>query len=162
MSLESAALSIAQVQPSVLFVATNRIAQCVCGMTDADEARLSGAEESSTEQLGTASATPGSPRPARSESSSPGGSSSSVGENKSELLQKIKDLVDTQKALKEQKKKCAAEMKNAMKRKKRLQDKASQLSDIDLVEVLRMRKAKKDGIQTTATTPPHEDPEPSQ
>ena len=69
-------------------------------------------------------------------------------------MQKIKDLVDTQKALKEQKKQCAKEMKNAMKRKKRLQGKASQLSDIDLVEVLRMRKAKKESVQTAACTPP--------
>ena len=35
-------------------------------------------------------------------------------------------------------------MKNTLKRKKRLQGKASQLSDTDLVEVLRMRKAKKE------------------
>ena len=59
------------------------------------------------------------------------------------MLQKIKDLQDAQRALKEQKKKCAAEIKNAMKRKKRLQGQASLLSDGDLVEVLRMRKAKK-------------------
>ena len=72
------------------------------------------------------------------------------------MLQKIKDLQDTQKALKEQKKKCAQEMKNAMKRKKRLQDQASQLSDSDLVEVLRMRKAKKESVQTAACTPPPE------
>ena len=37
----------------------------------------------------------------------------------------------------------AKEMKNAVKRKRRLQDRASQLSDRDLVEVLRMRKALK-------------------
>ena len=66
----------------------------------------------------------------------------------------IKNLVYTQKALKEQKKKCAAEMKNAMKRKKRLQARASQLSDTDLVEVLRMRKAKKESVHTADTTPP--------
>ena len=46
---------------------------------------------------------------------------------------KSKNLQDTQKALKEQKKKCALEIKNAMKRKQRLQGKASQLSDSDLV-----------------------------
>ena len=69
------------------------------------------------------------------------------------MLQKIKDLQDTQKALKEQKKKCAQEIKNAMKRKKRLQGKASQLSDSDLVEVLRMRKAKKDSVHLAASTP---------
>ena len=59
-------------------------------------------------------------------------------------MQKIKDLQDAQRALKEQKKKYATEIRNAMKRKKRLQDRASQLSDGDLVEVLRMRKAKKE------------------
>ena len=69
------------------------------------------------------------------------------------MLQKIKDLVEAQKALKEQKKKCAQEMKNAMKRKKRLQGKTSQLSDTDLVEVLRMRKAKKETVQTADTGP---------
>ena len=42
-------------------------------------------------------------------------------------------------------------MKNAMKRKKRLQGKAQQLSDQDLVEVLRMRKARKDMVQATAS-----------
>ena len=75
-------------------------------------------------------------------------------EGRSDLLQKIKNLQDTQKVLKEQKKKCALEMKNALKRKKRLQGKACALSDSDLVEVLRMRKAKKEIAQTTASTPP--------
>ena len=51
-------------------------------------------------------------------------------------------------------------MKNAMKRKKRLQGKASQLSDTDLVEVLRMRKAKKESVQTAASTPPPESSQP--
>ena len=72
-------------------------------------------------------------------------------------MQKIKDLQDVQKALKEQKKKCATEIKNAMKRKKRLQERTSQLSDGDLVEVLRMRKAKKEGVQTEATTESREE-----
>ena len=54
------------------------------------------------------------------------------------------------------KKKCAKDMKNALKRKKRLQGKAHQLSDADLVEVLRMRKAKKASAQTAASTPPPE------
>ena len=74
-------------------------------------------------------------------------------------MQKIKDLQDAQRALKDQKKKkkCAAEIKNAMKRKKRLQDRASQLSDGDLVEVLRMRKAKKEGLTSAPSMPPLED-----
>ena len=46
-----------------------------------------------------------------------------------------------------------------MKRKKRLQGKASQLSDSDLVEVLRMRKAKK---ETVTTSEDHSAPEPPQ
>ena len=71
-------------------------------------------------------------------------------------MEKIKELQDTQKALKEQKKKCALEMKNAMKRKKRLQVNASQLSDSDLVEVLRMRRAKKEGVQAVSRTQPSE------
>ena len=90
----------------------------------------------------------------------PGESSTAVWDQQSHLLQKIRDLVDTQRALKVQKKKCAMEIKNALKRKTRLQSKASQLSDSDLVEVLRMRKAKKDSVQTAASTPPPEDSQP--
>ena len=41
------------------------------------------------------------------------------------------------------KKTLAKDMKNTVKKKKRLQGRASQLSDADLVDVLRMRKAKK-------------------
>ena len=160
MSLGFAALFTAQVQPSVLFGTTSRLALCVCAMTDVAEDRVSGAEDSPTEQSGAASAASAAPMPAPSKLSSAGGSSTSVLDQQSDLLQKIKDLVDTQKALKEQKKKCALEMKNAMKRKKRLQGKASQLSDSDLVEVLRMRKAKKDSVQTAASTPPPGDSQP--
>ena len=50
---------------------------------------------------------------------------------------------------------------NVMKRKKRLQDKASQLSGGDLVEVLRMRKAKKESAQTSQTTEPSQDSQPA-
>ena len=75
------------------------------------------------------------------------------------MLEKIKALQDAQKALKDQKKKCAQEIKNAQKRKKRLQGKASQLSDSDLVEVLRMRKAlKKESVPISITAPPPEAP----
>ena len=71
------------------------------------------------------------------------------------MLQRIKGLQDAQKALKDQKKKCAQEIKNAMKRKQRLQAKASQLSDSDLVEVLRMRKAtRRESGSISTTTPP--------
>ena len=129
-------------------------------MTDAADGRFLGAEESQTEQSGAASAAPASPTPAPSEASSSGGSSSNVFGQQSDLLMKIKELADTQKALKEQRKKCSADMKNAMKRKKRLQEKASQLSDTDLVEVLRMRKAKKDSIETSTTAETPEDSQP--
>ena len=71
------------------------------------------------------------------------------------MLQRIKALQDAHKALKDQKKKCATEIKNAMKRKQRLQAKASQLSDADLVEVLRMRKAtRRESGPIDANTPP--------
>ena len=74
-------------------------------------------------------------------------------------MQRIQDLQETQRALKEQKKKCVTEMRNAMKRKKRLQGQASQLSDTDLVEVLRMRKARKEVITTAPSTPQPDDSE---
>ena len=130
-------------------------------MTDKAECRSSSAEDSSTEQPGAASAAPAAPTPAPTEAISEGGSSSYGLEGTSDLMQKIKDLVETQKALKEQKKKCALEIKNAMKREKRLQGKASQLSDADLVEVLRMRKAKKDSVETVASTPSPEQTQPA-
>ena len=56
------------------------------------------------------------------------------------LLDQIDKLKADQVALKATKAKLAKEMKNAVKRKKRLQGRASQLSDNDLVEVRRMRK----------------------
>ena len=59
----------------------------------------------------------------------------------SALLEQIEALRATQRELKAHKKRVAVEMKNAMKRKKRLKGKASQLTDDDLVEVLRMRQA---------------------
>ena len=125
-------------------------------MTDTDEGRTSGAAGFAMEPAPGASAAPTSPMPAPSESSSAGSGSSSSTDGRSDLLEKIKELQDTQKALKEQKKKCALEMKNAMKRKKRLQVNASQLSDSDLVEVLRMRRAKKEGVQAVSSTQPSE------
>ena len=62
----------------------------------------------------------------------------------SDLLRQIEDLKDAQKTLKEQKTRCAKDMKNAMKKKKRIQNKATHLTDSDLVEVLRMHRAKKE------------------
>ena len=127
-------------------------------MTDGTEGRVSAAEVSPTEQSCAAStAAAASPRPAQSEASSPGGSSSGAFDQESDLLKRIKDLADTQKALKQQKKECAKEMKNALKRKKRLSDKASVLSDADLLEVLRMRKARKDSMQPSQNSPNPQD-----
>ena len=130
---------------------------CVCAMADAADARFSDGDESQREQSGAASSAPDSPLRAPSDAGSSGGASSTDFGSQSGLLQKIKELADVQKALKDQRKKCSAEMKNAMKRKKRLQEKASQLSDGDLVEVLRMRKAKKESAQTSQTTEPSQD-----
>ena len=96
-------------------------------MTDTAEGRTWGAEESATDSAPAAPAAPATPMSAPSEPSSAGGSAAPSKEETSDLLLQIKALHDTQKALKEQKKKCAQEMKNAMKRKKKLQGKASQL-----------------------------------
>ena len=57
------------------------------------------------------------------------------------LLQQIEELRRTQKNLKDERKRVAKEVKNALKRKKRLKSRASQLTDDDLLEVLRMRQS---------------------
>ena len=131
-------------------------------MTDAADGRSSGAEDSPSEPVAAASSASPAPasEPSSSSSSAPASSSAAL-DQQSVLLQKIKALHDTQKQLKEQKQKCAKEIKNAVKRKKRLQGKASQLSDADLVEVLRMRKAKKDSTPTVASTAPPTGPQPA-
>ena len=51
-------------------------------------------------------------------------------------------------------------MQKATQRKKRFLDKTSVFSDADVVEVLRMRKAKRDSMQTWANTSPPEDSQP--
>ena len=62
----------------------------------------------------------------------------------SHLLTQIEKLrAEKQQALRNVKKELAKNMKNAMRQKKRLQTRAMNLTDGDLVEVLRMRKAKK-------------------
>ena len=61
----------------------------------------------------------------------------------SHLLTQIEKLRAEQHALRNVKKELAKNMKNAMRQKKRLQTRAMNLTDGDLVEVLRMRKAKK-------------------
>ena len=82
------------------------------------------------------------------------GAAAASSEGKSDLLVKIEQLRDTQRALKEQKKACAKDMRNAVKRKRRLQTQASQLSDTDLLEVLHMRKAKKVEGEKIASSDP--------
>ena len=146
--------------PGVQFDFSNRFSVCVCAMGDAIDARFEGAEETQTEQPETVNGPPPSPTPAPSEASSSGASSSNVLGHQSDLLLKIRELADTQKALKEQRKKCTLEMKNALKRKKRLQTKAWMLSDTDLVEVLRMRKERKDSARASQTMEPPEDSQP--
>ena len=121
-----AVFSTAQVQLSIICDFPSWLALCACAMTDTAEGRTWGAEESATDSAPAAPAAPATPMSAPSEPSSAGGSAAPSTEETSDLLQKIKALQDTQQALKEQKKKCAQEMKNAMKRKKRLQGKASQ------------------------------------
>ena len=59
---------------------------------------------------------------------------------KETLLESIKRLKDQQSAMKVAKMTLQKELKNACKRKNRLKSRARQLTDGDLVEVLRMRK----------------------
>ena len=132
----------------------------VCAMANVNVDRVYSAEDTSREESGASSAASAAPETAPTAMNSTGESSTAVWNQQSLLLQKIRDLVDTQRALKMQKKQCAMEIKNALKRKTRLQSKASQLSDSDLVEVLRMRKAKKDSVQQDAHKPPAGDSQP--
>ena len=64
-------------------------------MTDTDEGRTSGAAGFAMEAAPGASAAPTSPMPAPSESSSAGSGSSSSMDGRSDLLEKIKELDDT-------------------------------------------------------------------
>ena len=57
------------------------------------------------------------------------------------LLEQIEALKKEQKQLRDERKRVAKEVKNAMRKKKRLRCKASQLTDADLIEVLQMRRA---------------------
>ena len=56
------------------------------------------------------------------------------------LMESIKRLKDQQAAMKAAKKDLQKELKNACKRKNRLKKRARQLTDLDLLEVLQMRK----------------------
>ena len=124
-------------------------------MADPIGGPASDAEASVVDSAPAACSVPASPVVTPSEPSSAGGSSAPSVEGRSDLLERIKALQDAHRALKDQKKKCAQEIKNAMKRKQRLQGKANQLSDADLVEVLRMRKAtRRVSGPISTTTPP--------
>jgi len=59
----------------------------------------------------------------------------------------------THRKLSKMRKKIAKDMNNAMKKKKRLQSKACQLTDADLVEVLHMRKAKVSEAASSSGSP---------
>ena len=78
------------------------------------------------------------------------------------FLQNIKSLVDTQKGSEgAETEVCSGDLERHEPFVKRLQGKASQLSDADLVDVLRMRKAKKDSAETVASTPSPEQTQPA-
>ena len=80
-------------------------------MADTTGGPTSDAEASVADSAPAASSVPTSPVVSPSEPSSAGGSSASSVEGRSDLLQRIKTLQDAQKALKDQKKKCAQEIK---------------------------------------------------
>ena len=63
-----------------------------------------------------------------------------VSPRKESLMESIKRLKDQQAAMKVAKKDPQKELKNACKRKNRLKKRARQLTDLDLIEVLNMRK----------------------
>jgi len=63
-----------------------------------------------------------------------------VSPRKESLIESIKRLKDQQSAMKAAKKELQKELKNACKRKNRLKKRARQLTDLDLLEVLQMRK----------------------
>jgi hypothetical protein len=55
-------------------------------------------------------------------------------------MDSIRKLKEQQAAIKAEKQRVAKELKNACKRRNRLKKRARQLTDVDLVEVLQMRK----------------------
>ena len=63
-----------------------------------------------------------------------------AGPRKESLTESIKRLKDQQTMMKLAKKNLQKELKNARERKQRLKQRARQLTDLDLVEVLNMRK----------------------
>jgi chromosome segregation ATPase len=86
------------------------------------------------------------------------------------LTQAIKALKDEQLRIRADKQRVAKELKNAQRRKNRLRKRARQLTDQDLVEVLRMRaddqpadvhmpQEPKDHADDALPNPPHEQPD---
>jgi hypothetical protein len=59
---------------------------------------------------------------------------------KDNLMDSIRKLKEQQAVIKAEKQRVAKELKNACKRRNRLKKRARQLTDVDLVEVLQMRK----------------------
>ena len=80
--------------------------------------------------------------------SSPPSSKSGPTVGEDDLLTKIKALKEEQSTLRNQKKAVAKDLRNIERRRKRLKKKAKQLSDADLVAVMRMRQA----MSTTRST----------
>ena len=69
-----------------------------------------------------------------------GAAAQDVEPRKESLMESIKRLKEQQSAMKAAKKELQKELKNACKRKNRLKKRARQLTDMDLLEVLQMRK----------------------
>jgi molecular chaperone GrpE (heat shock protein) len=75
-----------------------------------------------------------------------GGAASSLANSRNKnLLQRIAELKAEQKKMKDQRSKVQKDLKNAMRKKKRLQQRARQLSNDDLMSVLLMRTDGEDG-----------------
>ena len=70
----------------------------------------------------------------------------SMEESPSDLVKKLKDHA---KELRKERNKCRKDLRNAVRRNKRLRDKAKNLCDNDLVDVLRMRATKKSEKEQT-------------
>ena len=66
----------------------------------------------------------------------------SAGESVDRSKNTIADLVEQRKALQQQKKDLSRQLRNATRKRRRLLAKSSQLSSMDLVEVLQIRSAR--------------------
>lgn len=71
----------------------------------------------------------------------PGATSASSGTPRADLLESIERLKQEQRDLKAQRKRVVKDLKNAERKRKRLRQRARQLSDTDLIEVIQMRQA---------------------